>query len=57
MPGDKYRSIQNPRQYRALRRRGYSKAEAARISNARRAIERAGHPSENKLRQVVQLLK
>jgi hypothetical protein len=34
-PGNKYRSIQNPRQYRALRRRGYSKAEAARISNGR----------------------
>lgn len=33
-PGDKYRSIQNVRQYRALRRRGYSKTEAAKISNA-----------------------
>lgn len=35
MPGAKYNSIQNPRQYRALRRRGYSKEAAARISNAR----------------------
>lgn len=35
MPGGKYRSIQNPRMYRALRRRGYSKEQAARISNAR----------------------
>lgn len=33
-PGDKYRSIQHPRVYRALRRRGYSKESAARISNA-----------------------
>lgn len=33
-PGDKYRSIQRPRVYRALRRRGYTKQEAARISNA-----------------------
>lgn len=35
MPGNKYRSIQNPRMYRALRRRGLSKESAARISNAR----------------------
>lgn len=35
MPGDKYSSIQNPRMYRALRRRGLSKTSAARISNAR----------------------
>lgn len=35
MPGDKYASIQNPRMYRALRRRGYDKTAAARISNAR----------------------
>lgn len=33
-PGDKYRSIKNPRVYEALRRRGYSKERAARISNA-----------------------
>lgn len=36
MPGDKYRSIQNPAMYRALRRkRGFSKEAAARISNGR----------------------
>lgn len=35
MPGTKYQSIQNPRQYRALRRAGYSKESAARISNGR----------------------
>jgi hypothetical protein len=35
MPGiSTYRSIQNPRLYRLLRRRGYSKEEAARIANA-----------------------
>lgn len=33
-PGDKYQSIQRPRVYRALRKRGYSKEAAARISNA-----------------------
>ncbi len=35
MPGKKYASIQNPKQYEALRRSGYSKESAARISNAR----------------------
>lgn len=35
MPGNKYASIQHPRMYRALRRRGFSKEAAARISNAR----------------------
>lgn len=35
MPANRYASIQNPRQYRALRRRGFSKEAAARISNAR----------------------
>jgi hypothetical protein len=36
MPGKgKYRSIQNPRMYRALKRRGFSKMAAAKISNAR----------------------
>lgn len=34
-PGDKYRSIRNPRMYRALRRQGHSKESAARITNAR----------------------
>jgi hypothetical protein len=34
MPGAKYRSIKRPRQYEALRRKGYSKESAARISNA-----------------------
>lgn len=33
MPEDKYRSIQSPRQYRALRRQGMSKRRAAMISN------------------------
>jgi hypothetical protein len=35
MPGQAYNSLQNPRMYRALRKRGHSKESAARISNAR----------------------
>lgn len=35
-PGEKYRSIKNPAVYEALRRRGYSKRQAARISNAQK---------------------
>lgn len=36
MPGEKWkRSLQNPRQYEALRRKGMSKRSAARVSNAR----------------------
>ncbi len=34
MPGKKYASIRRPRVYRALKRKGYSKSKAARISNA-----------------------
>lgn len=34
-PGDKYASIRNPRMYRALRRRGFDKTSAAKITNAR----------------------
>jgi len=34
MPGEKYASIKRPRVYEALKRRGYSKTKAARISNA-----------------------
>lgn len=37
MPGDKYASIKRPRVYRALRRRGYSKARAAAIANSQKA--------------------
>lgn len=33
-PGNKYRSIKNPRVYEALRKKGMSKQRAARISNA-----------------------
>ena len=34
MPGgNKYASIKHPAQYRALKRKGYSKAKAAAISN------------------------
>jgi hypothetical protein len=34
VPGKKYRSIKRPRQYEGLRRKGFSKRSAARISNA-----------------------
>lgn len=34
MPGKKYASIKKPAQYEALREKGYSKAKAAKISNA-----------------------
>lgn len=34
MPGGKYRSIKRPKVYEALRRKGYSKAKAAAISNS-----------------------
>jgi len=34
MPGKKYASIKRPAVYEALRRAGYSKQSAARISNA-----------------------
>lgn len=33
MPGKKYKSIKFPRAYEAMRRKGYSKEKAARISN------------------------
>lgn len=35
MPGKKSASLQNPKQYEALREKGYSKESAAKISNAR----------------------
>lgn len=34
MPGRKYRSIKRPKVYEALRRKGYPKSKAARISNS-----------------------
>jgi len=34
VPGKKYASIKRPRVYRALKRKGYSKTKAAKISNA-----------------------
>ena len=35
MPGKKYASIKKPKVYEALRDKGYSKAKAAKISNAK----------------------
>jgi hypothetical protein len=40
MPGKKLASIKHPKQYEALRSKGYSKRSAARISNARRRRKR-----------------
>jgi len=41
MPGHRHgNSIKKPRVYEALRRKGYSKSKAARISNAQRATRR-----------------
>ena len=38
MPGTKWkRSLQNPEMYEALRKKGYDKRKAARISNAKTA--------------------
>jgi hypothetical protein len=34
MPGKKYASIENPKQYEALRKQGMSKEQAAKITNA-----------------------
>jgi hypothetical protein len=34
MPGKKYASLQNPKQYESLRKKGFSKASAAKISNS-----------------------
>ena len=35
MPGKKDASLQNPKQYEALKKKGYSKESAAKISNAK----------------------
>lgn len=35
MPGKKYASLQNPDMYEELRKKGFSKTSAAKISNAK----------------------
>jgi hypothetical protein len=35
MPGKKYRSIKKPKMYEGLRKKGFSKSSAAKISNAK----------------------
>jgi hypothetical protein len=42
MPGSKYRSIKNPKEYEALRRKGKSKSSAAAISNSDAKRKRRG---------------
>lgn len=34
MPGAKYKSIKKPKEYEALRKKGYTKSSAAAISNS-----------------------
>lgn len=46
MPGKKYRSLQNPKAYEALKKKGFSKTSAARISNA----QAPGHKVRRKKR-------
>lgn len=36
MPGKKYASIKRPKQYEALKKKGYSKESAAKISNSKK---------------------
>ena len=44
MPGHNHgKSIKNPRVYEALRKKGYSKTKAAKISNAQRHKGKGGH--------------
>lgn len=52
-PAGKYRSIQNPRAYRALRKAGYSKEAAARISNAQAPGHTVKAPNYNAKRGEV----
>ena len=52
-PGDKYRSLRNPRAYEALRRQGYSKGQAARISNAQASRRRHKTYTLDQLEQYV----
>jgi len=55
MPGKKYASIKNPDQYEALRREGYSKQSAARISNSqakRSAAAKKGHKTRRANKKV-----
>ncbi len=42
MPGKKYRSIKRPKVYEALRKRGHTKASAAKIANSGKAGSRKG---------------
>jgi hypothetical protein len=49
VPGKKYRSIRRPKVYEALRKKGYSKKKAAKISNAgKKAARKGGRKSGRK---------
>jgi hypothetical protein len=41
MPGKKYASLQNPDMYEELRKKGFSKTSAAKISNSKSQRKRA----------------
>lgn len=49
MPGNKMRGIKRPKVYHALRRKGYGKTKAAKISNAgKRAARKGGRKSRRR---------
>ena len=48
MPGKKYASIKRPRVYEALKRKGYSKQKAAKISNAQASKGKKGKGKKRK---------
>ena len=44
MPGTRWKkSLRKPKVYEALRRKGYSKGRAARISNAQQPVKKRGY--------------
>ena len=47
MPGKKYRSLKKPKVYEALKKKGMSKKQAARISNAMAKKEKAKKKKES----------
>lgn len=48
MPGKKYASLQNPKQYEALKKKGFSKTSAAKISNAKAPGHKVSHTRKAK---------
>ena len=48
MPAKKYASLQNPKQYEALKKKGFSKTSAAKISNAQTPGHKVSHTKKKK---------